>query len=193
MAPSLCTSLDDRQRKQLLDIARQSIQTGLATGQALRFDATVLDSDLASKTAVFVTLLQRGQLRGCIGSLEAVESLAQAVATAAFNAAFRDRRFKPLGTDELDSVDIDISLLSPMEPIEASDRQALLNSLNPGVDGLLVEDRGRRATFLPKVWEKIGSAEEFVGQLMRKAGLPAEHWSDTICCYRYHTLNLTEK
>ena len=87
MAPSLCTSLDDQQRNQLLEIARQSIQSGLTTGQALKFDVTELDSELADKTAVFVTLLQRGQLRGCIGSFEAVESLAQAVATAAFNAA----------------------------------------------------------------------------------------------------------
>ena len=193
MAPSLCISLDDRQQTQLLDIARQSIQAGFASDQALRFDPARLESDLGSESAVFVTLSKQGQLRGCIGSLEAREPLAQAVATAAFNAAFRDRRFQRLGEDEFDTIDIEVSILSPMETIDVDDRQDLLAELRPGIDGLLLEDKGQRATFLPKVWEKIGSADEFVTQLLLKAGLTGDHWSDSLRCYRYHTLNLSEK
>lgn len=193
MAPSPWISLETRQQTQLLDIARQSISSGFETGQALRFDSSRIDQVMAAKTAVFVSLLKQGQLRGCIGSLEATESLAQAVSTAAFNAAFRDRRFQRLDRDDFDSIDIEVSILSPMEPIAAQDRQTLLNALNPNVDGLLLEDRGQRATFLPKVWEKISSADEFLAQLLLKAGLPADHWSESICCYRYQTFNLSEK
>ena len=193
MAPSHCISLDDCQQTRLLDIARQSIQAGFTSDQALRFDPARLESDLGTESAVFVTLFKLGQLRGCIGSLEAREPLAQAVATAAFNAAFRDRRFQQLGEDEFDTIEIEISILSPMETIDADNRQALLLALQPGVDGLLLEDQGQRATFLPKVWEKISSADEFVTQLLRKAGLADDHWSDSLRCYRYHTLNLSEK
>lgn len=193
MPPSLCIELGDSEQAVLLDIARRSIAEGLATGRALRPDIGQLQDNLQGRAAVFITLTQDGQLRGCVGSLQAVEPLAQAVATSAFNAAFRDRRFAQLSNDELEAIRIEISVLSDMEPIQADSRQALLESLQPGVDGLLLEDGAYRSTFLPKVWEKIGSAEEFLQQLMLKAGLGAGHWSGTLRFHRYHTFSFAEK
>ena len=193
MPPSLCIELSDAEQARLLDIARESIADGLASGGALQVDPSLMEENLQGRAAVFVTLTSSGELRGCVGSLQAVEPLAQAVATSAFNAAFRDRRFGQLREEELDAIRIEISLLSEMEPIDADSRRALLDSLQPGVDGLLLEDGGYRSTFLPKVWEKITSAEEFLQQLLLKAGLGAGHWSNSLRFHRYHTFTFAEK
>lgn len=192
MPLSLCIDLDDNERRRLLEIARRSIANGLATGRASQLDCARLDANLCKPAAVFVTLTKNGELRGCVGALQATEALAQAVSNAAFNAAFRDRRFAPLAVDELDQVRIEISVLSEMEEIAADTREALLAELHPGVDGLLLEDRGYRSTFLPKVWENLQSPDAFLEHLCLKAGLDARHWSDTIRLHRYHTLSFAE-
>ncbi len=192
MPPSPCIELNRRERARLLEIARRSIRHGLDTGAAFRVDPGELDGRLARVSAVFVTLLRDGRLRGCVGSLEASAPLAQAVATSAFNAAFRDLRFPQLRGDEFESLAIEVAVLSPMEPVAAASRDQLLDLLEPGLDGLLLEDRGRRATFLPKVWEKIASRHQFVEQLLLKAGLPPDHWSDSLRISRYRTLSFAE-
>ncbi len=192
MAPLPCIDLNRGEQAQLLGIARQSITVGLETRRELALEAEQFEGSLTLDSAVFVTLTDAGQLRGCVGSLQAAAPLVQAVASAAFNAAYRDRRFRPLRGDEIEVVKIEVSVLSAMQPINAQDRDALLESLQPGVDGLLLEDRGYRATFLPKVWEKIPSPPDFLDQLLLKAGLPADHWSNSLCCRRYRTLTFAE-
>lgn len=192
MQPSLCVNLSTHEQLHLLDIARQSIHAGLESGQALQIDSTTFGDNMRIEAAVFVTLTRFGNLRGCVGSLQATDPLAKAVALSAFNAAFRDHRFGKVERTELDSLRIEISVLSELEPVEAVSRQMLLDNLQPGVDGLLMEDRGYRSTFLPKVWEKLPSANEFLGELMQKAGLPPGHWSDSIRFHRYHTLSFVE-
>lgn len=192
MLPSPCIELGQDERARLLAIARRSLEQGLETGRAAAVDIDGVSQELAIPAAVFVTLTRDGELRGCVGSLQAAAPLAQAVADAAFNAAFRDRRFPALGADEVDAVRIEISVLSAMEPLEVSTREQLLQTLRPGVDGLLLEDRGYRSTFLPKVWEKITSPAEFLEHLYLKAGLGARHWSDTIRFHRYQALSFAE-
>jgi AmmeMemoRadiSam system protein A len=192
MPPSPCIDLSPPQQRQLLGIARQSIEQGLEAVTPLTPDVAGLEPVLREPAAVFVTLTREGELRGCIGSLQARDALAQAVANSAFNAAFRDHRFKPVGAAELELIAIEISVLSKLESWQPNSRESLLRELRPGIDGLLIEDRGHRATFLPQVWEKVASAEEFVGQLMRKAGLPARHWSSSILLHRYRTLSFCE-
>jgi AmmeMemoRadiSam system protein A len=192
MPLSLCIDLSADEQACLLDIARQSIMNGLDSGAALQLDIARLDANLRIDSAVFVTLTLGGNLRGCIGSLQPSAPLAQAVANAAFNAAFRDPRFAQVQADEVENLTIEVSVLSSMELIAVDTRQALLDNLQPGVDGLLLEDQGHRATFLPQVWEKMSTADEFVGQLMLKAGLAAGYWSSTIRCYRYHSLSFGE-
>lgn len=192
MPPSPCPELNADQQAELLALARASICRGLECGeppQPARVDA---DSILSRRAAVFITLTLSGALRGCIGSLEAQQPLAEAVANSAFNAAFRDRRFKPLEADEVDRIRIEISVLSALEAISVASRRELLEQLQPGVDGLLLEDRGYRATFLPKVWDKIAGPEEFVDQLLIKAGLGAGYWSNTLRVHRYRTHGFTE-
>lgn len=192
MPPSPCIELSQPQQRQLLGIARQSIEQGHETGAPLVVDLAGLEAALCDPAAVFVTLTLAGELRGCIGSLQARDALARMVANAAFDAAFRDPRFVPVGVDELAQIEIGISVLSEMQSWQPGSREALLRGLIPGTDGLLIEDRGHRATFLPQVWEKITSAEDFVGQLMLKAGLPARHWSSSIELHRYQTLSFHE-
>ncbi|MDH3636601.1 MAG: AmmeMemoRadiSam system protein A [Gammaproteobacteria bacterium] len=192
MLPSLCINLSKDEQFSLLDIARRSISHGLESGRALSIDVAQLSKNLQVDSAVFTTLMRSGELRGCIGSLQAVDPLAQAVANSAFNAAFRDRRFGKVDPTELDELRVEISVLSALDLIKVDSRQALLDALKPGEDGLLMEDRGYRSTFLPKVWEKIPLPNQFLEELMQKAGLPAGHWSDTIRFYRYHTLSFAE-
>ncbi|MGD8348266.1 MAG: AmmeMemoRadiSam system protein A [Gammaproteobacteria bacterium] len=192
MQPSPCVDLDAGRQSRLLAIARQSIESGFEIRSAPGIDLAGDDDGLRYPAAAFVTLTQAGALRGCVGSLEARQALVQAVADAAFSAAFRDRRFQPLAASELEATRIEISVLSATEPVAAGSRQALLEQLRPGIDGLIVEDRGRRATFLPKVWEHLPSAEAFLDELMLKAGLDAGHWSQSLRLQRYSTQTFAE-
>ena len=147
---------------------------------------------LAQQLGSFVTLTKNGVLRGCVGSIHSTDPLAQCVATAAFNAAYRDSRFAPLSAAEIDQIRIEISILSPLEPIDVKTNEELLANLLPHDDGLLLEDNTHRATFLPKVWEKIATPQEFVRQLKLKAGVPGDYWSTSIRFYRYHTTSIAE-
>ena len=192
MPPSLCVDLSANEQASLLDIARRSIVQGLDSTTALQPDIAQLNAKFRVNSAVFITLTIAGELRGCVGSLQPSAPLAQAVANAAFSAAYRDGRFAKVQLDEIENLRIEVSVLSPMELIAVNSLQALLANLQPGVDGLLLEDQGHRSTFLPKVWEKISSPSEFVQQLMLKAGLTTGHWSNTIRCYRYHSTSFGE-
>ncbi len=183
----MSNKLSDKEKKQLLEIARLSIQSGLDNQTALQVDDAEIPKSLSNKRATFVTLTQSGNLRGCMGNLVANDILAQSVANTAYNAAFRDPRFPNLTGDEMDRTLIDISVLTPIQEMSVANRDDLLNQLRPGIDGLLLEDRGYRATFLPKVWESLKEPQEFLQQLLRKAGLTDTHWSDNMRFHRYQT------
>ncbi len=192
MALSLSIKLGDTECELLLQIARRSIGHGLHKGEALEVDLHELSDALTSPQGVFVTLTQQDILRGCIGSMESSEPLAQSVAQSAYGAAFNDPRFSELAAHELEQTCIEISVLSPMEAVTAASRSELLSTLRPGIDGLLLHDRHYRSTFLPKVWEQLPDPEAFLDQLLAKAGLPISHWSSTIQFYRYSTVSFSE-
>lgn len=175
------------QRLQMLAIAERSIRHGLRHGHPPGLDFSGLDPALQEPGASFVTLKENGRLRGCIGSLEAYRPLAQDINDNAFNAAFRDPRFPPVGPDEVDRLAIHISVLTPAQPMQFVDEADLLAQIRPGVDGLILEDRGRRGTFLPSVWEELRDPVEFLRHLKLKAGLPPDGWSDSLRVWRYHT------
>jgi hypothetical protein len=141
--------------------------------------------DLSRPAATFVTLTQGGELRGCIGSLEALRPLAMDVAENAVAAAFRDPRFAPLTSDELVRTRIEVSLLEPPEPLSFADEADALSQLQPGLDGLILTHGRRRATFLPQVWETLPDPERFLAQLKLKAGLPAHYWDEEIALAHY--------
>ncbi len=177
--------LDHKNQNILLDIARTSIANGLKQGQPLAVRQGDYPSILQAPRASFVTLQINTQLRGCIGTLEAFRPLIEDVAENAFAAAFRDPRFPPVSEKEFKQLDYHISILSPSEPIEVKSENDLLNKLRPGIDGLVLEEGGRRGTFLPSVWESLPSPRQFLAQLKVKAGLPADYWSDNIKVKRY--------
>ncbi len=140
---------------------------------------------LARPGASFVTLRRGADLRGCIGSLEARRPLGEDVHHNARAAAFQDPRFAPVTVREMQALRIEVSLLGPASRIAAVDEAALLRQLQPGVDGLVLQWRGQRATFLPQVWEQLPEPAAFVGALKRKAGLPDGFWAADLQCARY--------
>lgn len=140
---------------------------------------------LKAQAAVFVTLTRNGELRGCIGSLEARRSLEEDVEENARMAAFADPRFAPLRQEELADTRVEVSVLSPAEPIPFTDEADALRKLRPGVDGVILEYGPHRATFLPQVWRQLHEPRQFLAQLKRKAGLPADFWADGVKLYRY--------
>jgi AmmeMemoRadiSam system protein A len=146
--------------------------------------------ELKAPGATFVTLEKQGRLRGCIGSLQAHQPLVQDLAQNAYRAGFKDPRFPPITTEELPDITSSISILSPPSQMLFQDEQDLLAQLVPGVDGLILQDGNRRATFLPQVWEQLPDPKQFLGHLKRKAGLAEDHWSPTLTAHRYHVVKV---
>ena len=130
--------------------------------------------------ACFVTLTLNGQLRGCIGSLEAHRSLGEDLRSNALAAAMRDPRFPPLTAAELPAIRIEVSLLGAPQPLAFTDEADALAKLRPGIDGVILTAGGRRATFLPQVWDQLPDPAEFIGRLKQKAGLPANYWGPDV-------------
>lgn len=174
-------------RLRLLELAARSIEHGLERGAPLSIDPQDYPEALQAGRATFVTLQIGGQLRGCIGVLQAFRPLVVDVAQNAYAAAFEDPRFPGLRPAEFPRLEIHISVLSPAEPLRFSSEADLLDQIRPGIDGLILQDRGQRGTFLPSVWEQLPRPEQFLEHLKRKAGLPFGHWSDTLQVARYTT------
>lgn len=141
---------------------------------------------LAQPGASFVTLHDAsGALRGCVGGLHARAPLAEDVMSHARAAALRDPRFAPLTRGELDGLHIEVSVLSPLEPLSVRSEDELAALLRPGVDGLVLEAGAAHATFLPQVWEQLPAAHAFIRQLKAKAGVVPDAWNPTWRWQRY--------
>ena len=184
-------TLDRRDRDELLALARASIERGLAAGH-LEPPPAVASPMLRAPRATFVTLQTHDDLRGCCGSIEARASLAEDVWRNAWASAFADPRFPPLTAAEFPELDVHLSVLSPLERVAVASEEELLSVLRPGIDGLLVQLGGSRATFLPAVWESLPDAREFVHQLKLKAGWRSDFWSPEIEVWRYQTESFGE-
>ena len=177
--------LSEKYRQMLRDLAYESIKHGLNSGKALKIDVIDYPAELQAKKATFVTLHRNEQLRGCIGILQPVRPLAEDIAYNAWAAAFGDSRFMPVSADELDDLDIHISILATPEDLEFTSEEDLLLQIKPGTDGLILEDGVNKGTFLPAVWQTLKGPREFLNHLKLKAGLPAHHWNDNIRVKRY--------
>ncbi len=178
-------SFTEQEKSLLHQVARTAIEQGLYDGTQMRVNLAAYPATLQPIRATFVTLKQGTALRGCIGTLAAHRPLVADVAYHAYAAAFNDPRFAPLRAAEWASVSLHIAVLSEPEPLLFESEAALLAQLRPGLDGLIVRDAGRTGTFLPAVWESLPRPEDFWQQLKRKAGLPAQHGSDTLEVLRY--------
>lgn len=148
---------------------------------------------LHAKGASFVTLTMNQHLRGCIGTLEAQRPLLLDVKANAYAAAFRDPRFSPLTIAELDTTKIEISLLSPQQPLTFKNEADALAQLRPDVDGVVFKYGHYRSTFLPQVWEQLTDATTFMAHLKHKAGLSPEFWHDDVELYRYTVTKFKEQ
>jgi AmmeMemoRadiSam system protein A len=172
---------DAEKGRVLLTLARNAI------AQHFGLPAKPVDEPgwLSEPGATFVTLTQQGNLRGCIGSLEAHRPLGQDVSLNALASAFRDPRFPPLDERELAATRVEVSLLSQQQPMQFVDEADALAQLRPGTDGIVFECGAYRSTFLPQVWEQLPQPYQFMAHLKRKAGLPESFWSPEVKLYRY--------
>jgi AmmeMemoRadiSam system protein B/AmmeMemoRadiSam system protein A len=168
----------------LLGIARGALEEKLLGKTAQVFDAPWLKTP----GATFVTLLKNGELRGCIGSLRAAKPLGEDVAENALGAAFRDPRFPALTAEEWPQCRVEVSLLGAPRRLSFADEADLLRQILPGEDGLILESEGRRATFLPQVWQGVPDKQAFLGQLLRKAGLAADTPLARCAIFRYRVI-----
>lgn len=177
--------IEPRVHETLLGLARQCIEYGLRHGRQAAVDPEDYPRELRVPRATFVTLHRGGNLRGCIGTLEAYRPVVCDVVANAFAAAFSDPRFAPLSPPELEDLDISISVLTPPEEIVFRTEEELLEQLRPGIDGVILQEVGHRGTFLPSVWEQLPDRGQFLEHLKSKAGLPKGYRSDTLRAYRY--------
>lgn len=172
---------DTSKEQTLLHLARAAIAAELG----FISDDLPRTAWLEEPGATFVTLILRGQLRGCIGSLEANRALIDDVRHNAVAAAFQDPRFAPLTKEEFADVIIDVALLSKPEPIRFSSEHDALTQLNPGLDGVTLEYGAHRATHLPHAWEDLPDPQAFLAHLKKQAGLAEDFWSDEITLSRF--------
>ena len=167
-------SLEEQQT--LLHVAREALEYGVRGKKLPPLDEASLPPTLLEQGVSFITLTIRGELRGCIGALEARQPLAQDVREHAIAAALEDPRFPQVREDELSRIQIEVSCLTRPVPLEYKDAADLLSKLRPHVDGVVLRYGFRRATFLPQVWEKIPEPAEFMDNLCYKMGVAENTW-----------------
>lgn len=182
-------ALDALTRRILIDLARQTIRQAAihgGTAPSLNLNCQVPRLALAQRAA-FVTLTRNGQLRGCRGSVLAHRPLLVDVLDNAYKSGFGDPRFAPITIEEVDRLDIHISVLSTPRAIGFRNEDELVRALRPDIDGLIIRDGNQQSLFLPSVWEQIPDSRNFLRHLKAKAGLKIDHWSPSFEAYRFVT------
>lgn len=172
-------------RAGLLTAARQTLASRLKKGKTPDVNIDSFAPPLRGHGAAFVTLQKEGRLRGCIGSLRAHQPLIRDVVENTVKSGFNDPRFRPLEVDEMTTIRIKIAVLSPSAPMQFESEAALLDQIVPERDGLILSDQDKRGVFLPMVWESLPTPEAFLNGLKVKAGLPKDHWSETLQIHRF--------
>jgi len=197
MAPTCFTeqimlTLSEAEKKTLLELACQSIQRKLEHSEPLDLNtADYRNENFQQIYGSFVTLKHNNQLRGCIGLLQGQSILIEDIANNALAAAFNDHRFAPLSQQELDEIQISITVLSDLQPISFTSETDLIAQIRPNIDGLVVQESTYQGTFLPAVWDMLPQPQIFWRQLKLKAGLPSNYWSTTLKVFRYTALSFS--
>ncbi len=165
------------ERRQLLALARWAIEQAVSRKNYQPVDLDCLPPRLREEGSCFVTITEaNGDLRGCIGGLEALLPLAVDVCEHAAAAALEDYRFQPVHLEEIPHLHLGISRLSKPKPLAYEGPEDLIARLKPGVDGVVLYHDSRRATFLPQVWHKLPDPSDFLSHLCEKMGVPADFW-----------------
>lgn len=172
--------LTQRQGETLLALARQTIAENigrnLPQAEKSMVENGLKDPALQQERGTFVTLTKEGNLRGCIGNITPVSSIADGVRQNAVQAAFSDPRFPPLQAEEFDEIEIEVSILTEPRQLDYQDGNELPRKLRPEVDGVIIRSGMASSTFLPQVWEKLPDPEDFLNNLCLKAGLDPGYW-----------------
>lgn len=177
-------NLSSSEKRYLLKLARDSIEDYVRGRKVI--EPRIEDDSLKENLGVFVTLEKNCQLRGCIGHIRAIQPLYLDVRDNAINAAFNDPRFRPVSEEELDKIEIEVSVLTEPELIRANSPEEYLENIQEGIDGIIIEYSGRSATYLPQVWKQLPDKEKFLGSLCNKAGLKSNCWREKgVKIYRY--------
>lgn len=185
--------LSKNEKKILLTIAREAITHAVRDEQLKKINLKEQSKLLRDPGASFVTLTIADKLRGCIGTLEAKQPLILDVQEHAVAAALEDYRFPNVRDAELHLIKIEISRLTPVHLLDYSTPEELVSKLRVGVDGVLIKASGRRATFLPQVWEKVPNSEQFLSQLCIKMGVMPDLWRENyIQVYTYQVEKFKE-
>lgn len=171
--------LTEEQGEALLWLARETIarQLGIEAHEPEpEIAARLQDVELQQKRGTFVSLKAHGELRGCIGCLVATDAMVEEVKRNALHAAFDDSRFKPVEQEELRAIEMEISILTAPTPLAYASAEELLRALRVGIDGVIILQGGRSATFLPQVWQQLPEPQDFLSHLCCKACLPGDAW-----------------
>jgi len=169
-------NLTDEEKKTLVRLAREALEAAVRKQPAPQLDGQELTRVLQEPGASFVTLTIRGMLRGCVGTLEPYQSLAEDVCEHAVAAGLQDFRFPVVRPEELAQIEIEVSRLTKPQPLQYTTPDSLVEKLRPGVDGVVLRDGLRRATFLPQVWEQLPNPVEFLEHLCTKMGADPKAW-----------------
>lgn len=176
--------------KTLIGLARYAIAGHLGLPYALPAGSKA--EWLHEQRACFVTLTLDGQLRGCIGTLEAHRPLIEDLRANAIAAASHDPRFPALSADEFEQISIEVSLLSAATELSFTDEADAMARIRPGIDGVIFEYDGHRSTFLPQVWEQLPDPVQFIAHLKMKAGLPSDFWHPDLRLSTYRVDKFSE-
>lgn len=168
--------LTREQGEYLVSVARETIEQELFARKSGREEREGVPAIFHSKRGTFVTLTEKGCLRGCIGNIVPKETMLEGVRENAVNAAFRDPRFHPLRAKEWKDIKIEVSILTDPQPLPYTDAADLLNKLRQGIDGVIIKKGYCQATFLPQVWDQLPDKENFLVHLCLKAGLEGNAW-----------------
>jgi AmmeMemoRadiSam system protein A/AmmeMemoRadiSam system protein B len=177
--------LGPKARGDVVRVVRQMVAGQLKRSRAPELNTKSFCAALQGQGASFVTWKKQGQLRGCIGTLVPHRPLIEDIAQNATKSAFKDPRFAPVSNAEFSSLELKVAILSNPAAMQFTDETDLISQLQTGRDGLILSDGKHRGTFLPMVWESLPNPKDFLCALKQKAGLPKDHWSDTLQVQRY--------
>lgn len=184
-----CSELNNDDKAQLCKLVRKSLSYSINKQHYIP-SIPPTSEVLNQKKASFVTLYTQGGLRGCIGTYIADTPLFKDVCDHTYSSACEDPRFLPLTQSELKTVSFHISILSELVEMENLGENHLFTKLNPRIDGLMLKQGGKRAIFLPSVWEQLTTAKEFVSALKQKGGWQAEYWSPDIELFKFNVCSI---
>lgn len=178
-------TLSRDQRAAAVSLAERTVEYGVHHGEPFPVSREIEALFPDGPRASFVTVHVAERLNGCVGRLKPKRTLPRDIVQNAFRAAFEDHRFPPVVMDDLERLDVHISVLNPLEPIPVEDEDELWEFVDPGRHGLLLKAGDKQGTFLPSVWEKCPDPETFLTHLKRKANLEPSAWPDDLHVFRY--------